>query len=76
VCGCSEVCPVEAIILDVCDDKSEFQVGETLIERKFRMLQIQGRKGEAVVVYCEPLITREMGYHRLSSEGKQSGVLS
>ena len=30
------------------------------------MLQIQGVKGEAVVVYCEPLITKEMGYHRLS----------
>jgi len=29
------------------------------------MLQIQGIKGEAVVVYCEPLITMEMGYPRL-----------
>ncbi len=27
------------------------------------MPQIQGIKGEAVVVYCEPLITQEMGYH-------------
>jgi hypothetical protein len=30
------------------------------------MPHIRGIKGEAVVVYCEPLITREMGYYRLS----------
>ena len=30
------------------------------------MPQIQGVKGEAVVSYCEPLTTKEMGYHRLS----------
>jgi len=30
----------------------------TLIERKSRMPQIQGIKGEAVVIYCEPLITQ------------------
>ena len=29
------------------------------------MPQIQGVKDEAVVVYCEPLITKETGYHRL-----------
>jgi len=29
------------------------------------MPQIQGIKGEAVVVYCESLITMEMGYLRL-----------
>jgi hypothetical protein len=39
---------------------------DTLIERKLRMLQIQGAKGEAVVCYCEPLTTQEIGYHRLS----------
>jgi hypothetical protein len=38
----------------------------TLIERKPRMPQIQGVEGEAVVNYCEPLTTQEMGYHRLS----------
>ncbi len=38
----------------------------TLNDRKSRIPQIQGIKGEAVVVYCEPLITPEMGYHRLS----------
>jgi hypothetical protein len=38
----------------------------TLIERKSRMPQIQGVEGEAVVNYCEPLTTQEMGYHRLS----------
>ena len=30
------------------------------------MYQIRGIKGEAVVNYCEPLITKEMVYHRLS----------
>lgn len=30
------------------------------------MLQIQGVKGEAVVIYCEPLTTLKMGYHRHS----------
>ena len=30
------------------------------------MSHIRGIKGEAVVVYSEPLITKEMGYHRLS----------
>jgi hypothetical protein len=36
------------------------------IERKSRVPHIRGIKGEVVVVYCEPLITKEMGYHRLS----------
>jgi len=30
------------------------------------MLQLQGIKGEAVVIYCESLITQKMGYYRLS----------
>jgi hypothetical protein len=30
-------------------------------ERKLRMPQIRDIRGEAVVVYCEPLITKEMG---------------
>ncbi len=30
------------------------------------MPQIRGVKGEAVVSYCEPLTTKEMGYPRLS----------
>jgi hypothetical protein len=30
------------------------------------MPQVRGIKGEVVVVYCEPLITKEMGHHRLS----------
>ncbi len=38
----------------------------TLIDRKSRMSQIQGVKGEAVVSYCESLTTKEMEYHRLS----------
>ncbi|MBW1726710.1 MAG: hypothetical protein JRF31_13320 [Deltaproteobacteria bacterium] len=28
--------------------------------------QIRGIKSEAVVVYCKPLITKKMGYYRLS----------
>jgi len=31
------------------------------------MLQLQGVKGEAVIIYCDPLITQKMGYYRLSS---------
>ena len=34
--------------------------------QKSRMPQIRGVKGEAVVIYCEPLTTKEMGYPRLS----------
>ena len=30
------------------------------------MPQVRGVKGEAVVIYCEPLTTKEMGYYRLS----------
>ncbi len=30
------------------------------------MPQVQGVKDEAVINYCEPLTTQEMGYHRLS----------
>ncbi len=37
------------------------------------MPQIQGIKGEAVVVYCEPLITQEMGYPRLSRRANKMG---
>ncbi len=40
------------------------------------MLQIQGIKGEAVVVYCEPLITQEMGYPRLSRRVNKMGFRS
>ena len=34
--------------------------------QKSKMLQIQGAKGEVVVIYCEPLATLEMWYPRLS----------
>jgi hypothetical protein len=40
------------------------------------MPQIQGIKGEAVVVYCEPLITQEMGYPRLSRRVNKMGFCS
>jgi len=34
--------------------------------QKSRMLQMQGVKGEAVVIYAKPLTTQQMRYHRLS----------
>ena len=34
--------------------------------QKSRVLQIQGVKGEAVVIYAEPFTTQQMRYHRLS----------
>jgi len=48
----------------------------TSIERKSRMPQIQGIKGEAVVNYCEPLITKKVGYHRLSRRANKMGFYS
>jgi hypothetical protein len=38
----------------------------TLFERKSSVSQICGVKGEAVVTYCKPLTTKEMGRNRLS----------
>jgi len=38
----------------------------TLTMQKSRVLQIQGIKGAAVVIYCKPLTTLEMRCHRLS----------
>jgi len=38
----------------------------TLIERKLRMPQIQGVQGRSRITYCELLVTKDMGYHRLS----------
>ncbi len=40
------------------------------------MPQIQGIKGEAVVVYCKSLITQEMGYHRLFRRVNKMGFCS
>jgi hypothetical protein len=37
------------------------------------MLQIQGIKGEAVLGYCEPLITQEMRHHTAFPMGKKTG---
>jgi hypothetical protein len=37
------------------------------------MPQIQGSKGEAVVVYRESLLTKEMGYHGLSRRVNKMG---
>jgi len=42
------------------------------------MPQIRGIKGEAVPLRrdCEPLITKEMGYHPAEAgKGKQNGIL-
>ncbi len=38
----------------------------TLTLQKSRMPQIQGAEGAAVEVYCKPLATQKMRYHRLS----------
>jgi len=38
----------------------------TSIERKLRMLQLQDIKGEAVIIYCDLVITQKMVYDRLS----------
>jgi hypothetical protein len=36
------------------------------------MPHIHDIKGEAVVVYCEPLMTKEMGYQSAFPQGKQN----
>jgi hypothetical protein len=41
------------------------------------MLQLQGSKGEAVIIYCDPLITQKMGHYQLSSrvnKMKKNGI--
>jgi hypothetical protein len=38
------------------------------------MPQIRGIKGKAVVVYCELLITKEMGYYKLSRRVNKMGL--
>jgi len=64
---------VDAVIdKDLASAKLAEEVGvdifliATLIERKLRICQRQGVKDEAVVIYCEPLRTPAMAYHRLS----------
>jgi len=39
------------------------------------MLQIRGAKGEAVVLYCEPLTTKEMWRPRLSRRVNNTAIL-
>ena len=46
--------------------RSSLEQINTLNERKSRMPQIRGIKGEVVVIYFESLITKKMGYPRLS----------
>jgi hypothetical protein len=48
----------------------------TLTDRKSRMPRIQGIKGDAVVIYCEPLITKKMGYDRLSQRVDKMGFFN
>jgi len=38
------------------------------------MPQLQGIKGDAVVVYCEPMITKEMACHQLSRRVNKMGL--
>jgi hypothetical protein len=40
------------------------------------MLQIQGAEGEAVVIYCEPLATKEMRHPRLSHWANNMAVFT
>jgi len=66
------------LIKDDVDDQPAFNgnIFLTLIKRKLRIPQIQGIKDDAVVVYCEPLITKEMGYHQLSRRVNKMGLYS
>jgi hypothetical protein len=43
--------------------------------QKPRVLQMQGAKGEAVVVYADPLTTQQILYHRLSRRVNNMAVL-
>ena len=47
----------------------------TLTLQKSRVLQIRGVKGEAVVIYCEPLTTKEMWCPRLSRRVNNTAIL-
>jgi hypothetical protein len=47
----------------------------TLTLQKSRVLQIQGVKGEAVVLYCEPLTTKEMRCPWLSRRVNNTAIL-
>ena len=47
----------------------------TLTLQKSRVLHIQGVKGEAVIVYCEPLTTKEMQCPRLSRRVNSTAIL-
>ncbi len=44
--------------------------------QKSMILQIQGVKGEVVVIYCEPLATQEMWYHRFSLQANNMPVFT
>jgi hypothetical protein len=59
-------CPASLIGYNHKEKSLRLKYCITSIERKLRMRHIRGIKGEAVVVYCEPLITKEMACHRLS----------
>ena len=43
-------------------DNHQYQFDYTLNDRKSRILQVQGIKAAAVVVYRKALITQEMGH--------------
>jgi len=57
----------ESLIFPLLAERAQLEHSDyTLIERKSRMRQIRGVKGEAVVNDCESLTTKETVYHRLS----------
>ncbi|MBN1842456.1 MAG: hypothetical protein JW883_09290 [Deltaproteobacteria bacterium] len=73
VCGIYAVVSGDTFLLDAqvdfflhCPIKKRDLVRFTLTLQKPRVLQMQGVKGEAVVVYADPLTTQQMLYHRLS----------
>jgi len=68
ICGWLVVIILGSLLFEVDTDALfvtcnhiRFGLSNTLIERKSRMPHIRGGKGEAVVSYCEPLTTQEMG---------------
>ena len=53
---------------------SSYKIEFTLMLQKSRVLQIQGVKGEAVVIYRKSLTTLEMRCHRLSRRVNKMAV--
>ncbi len=72
----SEFGPDCMLLLYRCstEEQNRIVISFTLIERKSRMPQIQGIKGEAVVNYCEPLDNAGDGVSSAFPQSKQNGI--